>query len=116
MLPLNKVDSRTALHHRGGQRYLDRVASSRREAMAKYFVTGATGFIRARLPQRLAAPGQRGAADVVRGAAHRWGSTTEESGWPATMLRDPGAVRASPWSLSSRESTMVRETRARSGA
>src|SRR2546428_3857409 len=45
MLPLNKVDSRTALHHRGGQRYLDRVASSRREAMAKYFVTGATGFI-----------------------------------------------------------------------
>src|SRR3989442_991776 len=53
MLPLNKVDSRTALHHRGGQRYLDRVASSRREAMAKYFVTGATGFIGGRVTRQL---------------------------------------------------------------
>src|SRR3989442_9148007 len=53
MLPLNKVDSRTALHHRGGQRYLDRVASSRREAMAKYFVTGATGFIGGRVTPQL---------------------------------------------------------------
>src|SRR5881409_2537786 len=53
MLPLNKVDSRTALHHRVGQRYLDRVASSRREAMAKYFVTGATGFIGGRVTRQL---------------------------------------------------------------
>src|SRR3989454_3185196 len=53
MLPLNKVDSRTALHHRGGQRYLDRVASSRREAMAQYFVTGATGFIGGRVTRQL---------------------------------------------------------------
>src|SRR2546426_11658939 len=62
MLPLNKVDSRTALHHRGGQRYLDRVASSRREAMAKYFVTGATGFIGGRVTPQLVDAGHEGGA------------------------------------------------------
>src|SRR2546422_9310856 len=62
MLPLNKVDSRTALHHRGGQRYLDRVASSRREAMAKYFVTGATGFIGGRVTRQLVDAGPEGGA------------------------------------------------------
>src|SRR2546426_9000816 len=62
MLPLNKVDSRTALHHRGGQRYLDRVASSRREAMAKYFVTGATGFIGGRVTPPLVDAGHEGVA------------------------------------------------------
>src|SRR3989442_5166596 len=62
MLPLNEVDSGTALHHRGGQRYLDRVASSRREAMAKYFVTGATGFIGGRVTRQLVDAGHEGGA------------------------------------------------------
>src|SRR5438132_10411394 len=58
MLPFTKVDSRTALLHRGGQRYLARVASFRRAAMAKYFVTGATGFIGGRVTRQLVDAGQ----------------------------------------------------------
>src|SRR2546428_5031084 len=86
MLPLNKVDSRTALHHRGGQRYLDRVASSRREAMAKYFVTGATGFIGGSRIPRVVGAWERGVAVArhpgvakdpgsLRGAGRPGGST-----------------------------------------
>src|SRR2546428_5765795 len=95
MLPLNKVDSRTALHHRGGQRYLDRVASSRREAMAKYFVTGATGFI-----------GGRGTPQLVD-AGHEGGALARDPGRAKDLVSlgvavrpgdipDPGSLRPPP--------------------
>src|SRR2546422_1453782 len=90
MLPLNKVDSRTALHHRGGQRYLDRVASSRREAMAKYFVTGATGFIGGRVTPQLGAARHHGVAHF---------GNTERANELGSLGGDvrPGGITVSPF-------------------
>src|SRR2546427_3747028 len=92
MLPLNKVDSRTALHHRGGQRYLDRVASSRREAMAKYFVTGATGFIGGRVTPQLVDGGHEGGA-VARDPGRAKELVSPRGDVRPGDITDPGSLR-----------------------
>src|SRR2546425_13334127 len=92
MLPLNKVDSRTALHHRGGQRYLDRVASSRREAMAKYFVTGATGFIGGRVTRQLVDAGHEGVA-VARDPERAKGPVSLGGDVRPGGITDPDSLR-----------------------
>src|SRR2546426_6819526 len=91
MLTLNKVDSRRCVTSSRWAALSRPRRFVRRAAMAKYFVTGATGFIGGRDPPRLVDARRRGVA-LPRHPKRARGLLSPGGDVPSGGVRDPGSL------------------------